>query len=454
MKNRFSTLIIGLTCSIYLGAQENQKCGTEVPSQQWEDEFQKLITDFKQKQQLNKPVQTTAYTIPVIFHVIHGGEPAGTFPNISQGQINSQITVLNQDCSGTGYNVGNYPTNAFANWAIAQGLPSANIDANGRVKIADFGIQFCLAEKDTLGNILQEPGIDRINFNTKGWSNPNTYTATTTLRTFMNGTVKPQSIWNPAKYLNIWVSDRNSAIMVTGFASMPPLSTLTGIADVGTDTTDGIWCYGKALGSYILCPSGTYAAPQVTGRTITHEVGHWLGLRHIWGDGSCASDYCNDTPPATTQNVGSPTYPLNAGSCSSPNNSPDGEMFMNFMDYSSDPNKYMFTVDQMTRALTAMANSPYRNQLGTHGLCSVITAVDKNSIVDNSLTLYPNPTSGTIHVSYENNQVESIKVYSSSGSLLFESLQPDLSVETLPAGIYFLVVRAQGSVVTTKVIKQ
>jgi hypothetical protein len=150
-----SLLLFGIT--IY-AQQENQSCGTSVPSEMWENEFQKLILEYKTNPKSQKQ-SSTVYTIPIIFHVIHSGQPIGTFPNISQGQINSQITVLNQDFSGNGFNSSNYPSNAFINWVNTQSLPSANTDSNGRVKIADVGIQFCLAAKDTSGNLLTEPGI-------------------------------------------------------------------------------------------------------------------------------------------------------------------------------------------------------------------------------------------------------------------------------------------------------
>ena len=155
-KNLLTTISLLLFSLTIYAQQENQFCGTRVPNHPWEKEFQKLISDYKTNQK-SKKQSSRVYTIPIIFHVIHSGQPIGTFPNISQGQINSQITVLNQDFSGNGFNSSNYPSNAFVNWVINQALPSANIDINGRVKIVDVGIQFCLATKDTIGNILPEP---------------------------------------------------------------------------------------------------------------------------------------------------------------------------------------------------------------------------------------------------------------------------------------------------------
>jgi len=444
-------------------------CGTETPSNEWENLFRVLITDFKANQLSQNSGQFVDYTIPVIFHVIHGGQPVGSFPNLTQGQINSQITVLNQDLVGSGFNSANYPVNAFIQWAINQNLPQINLDSLGRVKIANINIKFCLAEKDPVGILLPEPGINRINYVTRGWQNPNTFVTPQTLRAYFDGTIKPASIWNVTKYLNIWVSDKNAAVPFTGYSTLPPLSTLPGISGngEGTDSTDGIWCYTSALGSSTLFPGGIYASPNVKGRTITHEAGHYLGLRHIWGDGNCLTDYCADTPPAFTSNTGFPVYPLNPGSCSTPSNSPNGEMFMNFMDYSADPAKYMFTYDQAIRMQTAMLNSPFRNQLGTHGLCAAVLGIynEGNNIPEGYELMqnYPNPFNPVTEIIFiipEQTHVI-IKIYNSLGE---ESTTVSNGVRSAgyhkvnwnapdyPSGIYYYQLITEKITITRKMV--
>jgi hypothetical protein len=100
-----------------------------------------------------------------------------------------------------------------------------------------------------------------------------------------------------------------------------------------------------------------------------HEIGHWLGLRHVWGDGNCLNDFCADIPTAKAANFGCPNPPANVNLCGA-GTSPNGEMTMNFMDYTDDLCMYMFTNDQKTRMQTAMSQGTFRNQLGTHGLCA------------------------------------------------------------------------------------
>jgi len=183
-------------------------CGTVAPPVEWEEQFQKLIEQYvKDHPEIMNGRVYTNYTIPIVFHVIHGGQAVGTYPNLAAAQINSQVQVLNADYAGTGFNVGNYPSNAFVNYAAS--LPAANKDANGRVKIANTGIQFCLATKDPNGNTLAEPGIDRINYVSKGWSNPASITSVSAFQSFIDGTVKPQTIWDPTRYFNVWVNYNN-----------------------------------------------------------------------------------------------------------------------------------------------------------------------------------------------------------------------------------------------------
>lgn len=377
-----------------------RSCGTIVPSAEWDNWFNQKVEDYKTSLATGK-TQAVNYTIPVIVHVIHGGQAVGTFPNLAQGQINSQIAVLNADFNGTGFNVGNLPT-AFA------------------AAKANTGVSFCLAQKDPNGVTLAEPGIERISYIAKGWANPAAaaYNTPTTFQNYVNGTIKPGSIWDPTRYMNIWITDENAATGLLGYATFPVGTGLVGLSGFGTATTDGLWCWSKSFGSNTIFPGGTYDPIYNKGRTATHEIGHWVGLRHIWGDGTCLTDYCNDTPSASTSNFGCPTFPSNVNVCAG---NTTGEMTMNFMDYTDDPCMYMFTNDQTIRIQTAMANGTFRSQLSASSasLCGIAPIASFTVAANECVSKEINPanqTTGSSIISYTWTTIPSISVSIAGGS--------------------------------------
>jgi hypothetical protein len=137
------------------------------------------------------------------------------------------------------------------------------------------------------------------------------------------------------KYLNFWICNLGEGLL--GYAQFPG----------GPAKTDGVVILYTAFGT-----TGAAAAPFNLGRTATHEVGHWLNLRHIWGDKTdCSgSDQVSDTPKAQMPNYGTPTWPHI--SC---NNGPNGDMFMNYMDYVDDAAMFMFTQGQAARLNATLA---------------------------------------------------------------------------------------------------
>ena len=323
-------------------AQSQRTCGTPLLPNDFEVWLQGVQAQLRQN---NSSTTQIAYTLPVVIHIIHNGEAVGSGTNISNAQAMSQITVLNQDFSATNPDVGSVPSV----WSAL---------------VANTQIQFCAAQVDPNGNIMSEPGIDRVNRNTKG------FTAAPYTQTYIDNTIKPATIWDPNQYLNIWCLSLGNSLL--GYATFPAPGTsgLAGLpAPYGTSTSDGVVILNTALGNI-----GATATPYDKGRTATHEIGHWLGLRHIWGDGTCATDYCNDTPPAGGSNFGCPTFPLSSGSCTG--NSPNGEMFMNYMDYTDDLCMYMFTNDQKTRMQAIMAGSPLRMNLANSTKCNLPFALD------------------------------------------------------------------------------
>lgn len=347
MSKKLQLVCFALLSTLFLTAQDNQSkeylskySGTEVPSDEWNEWFNKEVEKYKNTR---GKAAIVSHTIPLIFHVVHFGQTLGTYPNIDSNQIKSQIAILNNDFGGTGYNVGNVPQ-IFSNL------------------VSNTGVQFCRARKDPNNVTLVEHGIHRINAATNGFPDPST--TTLTMMAYIDTYIKPGNTWDPQRYMNIWICDKAATVTVNGFATWPAGTMVNGVPTPGgTANNDGIWVWTRKIGDI-----GTIT-PGNRGRTLTKETGHWLGLRNIWGDGNCLTDYCEDTPWAKTPNYGCPVHPAFVNRCGQ-GQSPDGEMTMNFMDETDDACRYMFTPDQTDRIQAAMSQCTFRNQLGLHGLCT------------------------------------------------------------------------------------
>ena len=271
-------------------------------------------------------------TIPVVVHVIHSGQAEGTAPNITDAQVQSQITVLNQD------------------YRKLSGSPGYNTNQVG----ADIQIEFALAQVDPKGNPTN--GIDRRAFCEQSWSDID-----------IEATLKPTTIWDPNQYMNMWSINLTDKT-VLGYAQFPNAAGLPGLASSGgTSTTDGVVSSYTAFGSN-LYNDGSFLldATYNAGRTMTHEVGHWLGLRHIWGDSTCGTDYCDDTPIHHDANYGCPVVL----SCDV---APVNEMVENYMDYTDDGCMNIFTQNQKDRITTIINNAARRSSLKTSTKNSPIT---------------------------------------------------------------------------------
>lgn len=232
--------------------------------------------------------------IPVVFNVIY----KTTAQNVSLAQLQSQIDVLNEDfaATNTDYSISN-PFDA--------------------VKSGDCGIRFVL------------DAVNRRQTNKTSWSTNNA------MKSSSQG-IAPSS---PTTKLNMWVCNMGGGIL--GYAQFPG----------GATSTDGVVLDDNATGRI-----GTAAAPFNLGRTATHEVGHWLNLRHIWGDATCGNDQVGDTPLHNTSNGGCPATGHQSTCTGTPL-----EMYMNYMDYTYDACMYMFSIGQKTRMNATFAVGGGRN---------------------------------------------------------------------------------------------
>ena len=247
-----------------------------------------------------RPRRTGIVRIPVVVHVVYNQARE----NISLRQIRTQIAVLNRDYRARNLDVDRTP-------AVWRGL------------VADTRVQFFLAKRDPRGRVTE--GVTRTKTSRASFGTGDT------VKSARTGGADP---WPTDRYLNIWVCNLGGGLL--GYAQFPG----------GPARTDGVVILHAAFGT-----TGTATAPFGLGRTATHEVGHWLNLRHIWGDTEDCSgtDYVEDTPNSGMPNYGKPAFPH--VSCS---NGPTGDMFMNYMDYVDDDSMCMFTAQQAARMRAAL----------------------------------------------------------------------------------------------------
>jgi hypothetical protein len=225
--------------------------------------------------------------IPVVVNVIY----RTSSENITQTQIQSQIDVLNEDFNNT------------------------NAD---RTKVpAEFQ-----DEQTVVGYRFVTHAINRKQSNKRSWSTNDDMKRAST------GGIDPT---DPSQYLNIWIVNKMTSwgSTILGYAQFPG----------GNPATDGV-----VVGHNYFGRTGVVSAPFNKGRTATHEVGHWMNLRHIWGDATCGTDYVDDTPSHNASNYGCPTYPHKSTCAGQPT-----EMTMNYMDYTDDACMYMFSNGQKAR---------------------------------------------------------------------------------------------------------
>lgn len=252
-------------------------------------------------------LRTGVVRIPVVVHVVWNTAAQ----NVSAAQIQSQIDVLNADFRRTNADAGNVPA-AFAGVA------------------ADTRIEFALAVRDP--NCGVSNGITRTNTATTGF----TRATRNNVKSAATGGADP---WPSDRYLNMWVANFTDGLL--GFATFPG----------GPAALDGFVVDTEAFGTL-----GTATAPFDLGRTATHEIGHWLNLIHIWGDDTTLADQCNQSDEcADTPNQADETYGNPSGVRISCGNSPNGDMYMNYMDYTDDAGMIMFTQDQALRMNAALS---------------------------------------------------------------------------------------------------
>tara|TARA_S200000501_G_scaffold78015_1_gene69828 strand:- start:1819 stop:4242 length:2424 start_codon:yes stop_codon:yes gene_type:complete len=318
MKLKSTFLLFVFSFSVIFSYSQNHECGShhgylneqkskfpqfykslENKNQELEDQNAKLLSKIVPNQK-----SSSKKIIPVVVHVIHdfGSE------NVTDAQVNDAIRVLNENINGQDPQFVSRTPDVFA---AVVGKPN---------------LEFRLATKDPNGNPTS--GINRVQSEMTQVPNP-------------RDQVKALSYWNSYQYLNIWVvkslPTENGGVLL-GYAQFP---------FGGSMSTDGVAIIANQFAS-------------TSSSTLTHEVGHWLGLRHVWGDAVCGDDQVADTPPQRYSNgfgdnpgplPTTNSFPYHVGlqnqGCIADSLNWAGEMFMNYMDYTDDQYCTMFSEGQV-----------------------------------------------------------------------------------------------------------
>ncbi len=425
MKTLTGILLLTLSCSL----QAQRNCGSEAYKTQLvqnnpavAQSIQAAALQIKKTLEQNRLVarrDTSAnelINIPVVIHVVYNTPEQ----NISETQILSQLTALNNDFSNQNSDKVNRPL-VFDNVA------------------ADARIRFCLAQVAPDGRPAK--GIIRKQ------TSMSVFSADDAVKSNMRG---GDDAWDSKKYLNIWVCNLGGRTL--GYASLPG----------SPANVDGV-----VIGFDVFGTVGSLRPRFNKGRTLTHEVGHWLGVKHIWGDTECGDDEADDTPRQRTYNFGCPSFPT-VSACSE---TADGDMFMNFMDFSDDACMNMFTVEQKKRMRALFATGNFRNNFLASFACdstlvqagpvAVDTVAAPVPVKQDVYKIYPNPASSFVTLEYTPAAAlikKSFTVYSITGvKVLSGELTKEkttLSLSHLMRGIYIVRIGEGSETITRKISKQ
>jgi hypothetical protein len=341
MIKKLQIALLFISTSVFAQTEPRPVCGTMEHMEYLKQQNPNLEAQMQEyNTQLNKWIaengentrnENAVITIPIVFHILYNT----TAENISDAEIQSQLVAMNADFMGTN--------------ADASKTPSVFKSVAGNPQI-----QFCLAQRTPDGKATN--GI--------------IHKSTTKASFSTNDAAKFSSqggddAWDTKRYFNIWICDLGSSLL--GYGEFP------------TGTATNTFGY---VGHYKYTGTINSSSPYNLGRTTTHEIGHCLNLRHIWGDANCGNDGVADTPTQESENYKCPSFPH--VTCS---NGPNGDMFMNYMDYSDDACMNMFTKGQSTRMLAVINSAPY-SSLKTSDGCQPLTPASVNitsSDADNTI---------------------------------------------------------------------
>lgn len=374
------------------------------------------FSDLKAQGRIAQSTDETVYRIPVVVHVIHNNTSnfigGSNNPNITEAQIQDQIAVLNED------------------FRRKEGTKGYNTSPIG----SDTGIEFYLATTDPSGNATS--GITRTYYNRSEFNVNSDWELASSI-----------AYWPSDKYLNIWVVPKLNNDYL-GFAKYPTAAdTLKGLSITTDEKTDGLLISSLVFGR--VCPS--QYRYNCLGRTATHEIGHWLGLIHTWGDAFCGNDYVYDTPVTESSYTGTTCTDVYSN-CSGTRTR---NLIENYMDYSPDFCMNMFTKGQRERMRAVLQLSPRRVKLVQ---ASSGPLPESDALTVNIANPVTNSTADA-QILFKGSKAFTVELYDVTGRLVYQngyaattSTTISLSMANYQAGSYILRVKADQETVSKRLL--
>jgi hypothetical protein len=413
------TILLGLLLFFTLHLSAQRECATQQYIQNLSNANTQTAKNIRDAEISSQRMGTTGAAnrlsaeyivqIPVVVHILY----KEASQNISDAQIKSQIDALNRDFRRLNADTINTPS-LFKPLAadIKIEFALATADPNGR---ATTGV----VRKATSMNYWQMD--DKIKYTAQGGDDA----------------------WDSRYYLNIWVGNTRSLL---GYAS---------IIGVSGDK-DGVVINTTAFGTVGV--SGAFDK----GRTAVHEIGHWLGLKHIWGDATCGDDGIDDTPKQGNFTTGCPTG-IKTSSCGA---NAGGDMYMNYMDFTNDACLNLFTIGQKERMRSQFNDgAPRYSFLSSKGLSKPwnteeIPVPETAPVASAQLKLYPNPASSEMVLDFENDVTwigKQIRILNVNGmvlqTIMINAKKQTVSLSLIRPGMYFVQGNNGGKKINQKFVK-
>lgn len=422
------TFIIFICLTGTLAAQQ-YKCGAAAILLK-KPELKLVIEDQPTpSQKTTQPASTDhsqRYAIPVVFHILLtdkqiaqiGGEEG------IRSRIDSQMKIINEDFN-------------------RENADSTLIPAPFKPFYGNGNIRFALARTTPAGAPTEGYQIKTVK--TNGFELYDNFGSGVGFTGSKYVAAGGLDAWDPTAYINIWVlyPVENGAPSRLAGLTIPPsyVGARYGIPLEEQGITLHYGAFGKrrSVGEY-------YVAGATLGRTLTHELGHFFNLRHVWGDddGACPGqpggedDGIADTPPQGRETYGDPRFPL-FDSCTTTGN---GIMFMNFMDYTNDRSKYMFTTEQVARMQREVAADGI-----SYSLTKQPHLLEYGTAIKNNVFFYPNPANEYLQLFVETipSELEGVTIHNSFGQLMYTMNKPEkplsyykLNTSNLASGMYYI----------------